>query len=158
MTAPQDTTRYLTLTHILYIQNRLIDQYGGMMGFMGADGLRLLASALARPMVTFSGQEKYETLSGKVAALCHSIVKNHAFIDGNKRLALAAVDLMLKMNDHELKPATGLEYHDFIKHIAADNVLLEEIEAWVKSNTRKRYGARAKVSEASKTIAPSKGP
>lgn len=72
--------KYLTFNHVVFIQNRLITQYGGMFGFRGKEGIALLESALARPMTTAFGQEMYATLFSKAAAICHSLAKNHVLL------------------------------------------------------------------------------
>ena len=64
--------------------------------------LGLAESALAQPQMTFGGAELYPTLAEKAAALCFSLVMNHAFIDGNKRIGHAAMEVFLVMNGFEL--------------------------------------------------------
>ena len=58
----------------------------------------LLEAAAARPRTTVFGDDAYPSLSEKAAALLHSICKNHALVDGNKRLALLAADVFLRIN------------------------------------------------------------
>lgn len=59
----------------------------------------LLESAVARPRTSVFGEDAYPTLADKAAALLHSICKNHALVDGNKRLAWLATDVFLRIND-----------------------------------------------------------
>lgn len=80
--------RYLTLEEILDIYNQIILQSGGT---SGVSNLGMLESAIAQPKMTFDGQELYSTLSEKVAVLGFSLIKNHPFIDGNKRIGHAAM-------------------------------------------------------------------
>ncbi|MGL5829645.1 MAG: type II toxin-antitoxin system death-on-curing family toxin [Angustibacter sp.] len=68
-------------------------------GFVVRD-LTLLQSALARPQTTVFGREVFESLSEKFAALVYSLAQNQALLDGNKRLALGAGLLFLRLNDH----------------------------------------------------------
>ncbi len=77
----------------------------------------LLESALARPRASVFGEDAYPTLAMKAAALVHSVVTNHALVDGNKRLGLVALRLVLGMNDHDLV-ATQDEKFDLIMAIA----------------------------------------
>ena len=63
----------------------------------------LLESALARPQATVFGDDAYPTLTGKAAALLSSLVRNHALVDGNKRLGWVATRLFLVFNDHDLR-------------------------------------------------------
>lgn len=67
----------------------------------GADGLRseeLLASALEAPFATFAGKELYPTIEEKAARLCHSLISNHPFADGNKRIGMFLMLIFLKIN------------------------------------------------------------
>jgi death-on-curing protein len=91
---------------------------------LGSPGIRdvgLLESALARPQATAFGEQIYPTLVLQAAALTHSLVVNHALVDGNKRLGLVALRLFLGMNDHDLV-ATQDEKFDLIMAIA-DGIL-----------------------------------
>jgi death-on-curing protein len=62
----------------------------------------LLASAAARPQSSAFGQDAYPTFATKAAALMHSIARNHALVDGNKRLAWAATRVFCLLNGHDL--------------------------------------------------------
>ncbi len=87
---------------------------------LGSPGIRdvgLLESALARPQATVFGDDAYPTLVLKGAALTHSIVTNHALVDGNKRLGLVSLRLFVGMNDHGFQ-ATQDEKFDLIMAIA----------------------------------------
>lgn len=91
--------RYLTLGELIELHRRIIEQSGG------ADGIRdlgLAESALAQPQMSFGGEELYPTLAEKGAALCFSLVMNHPFVDGNKRIGHAAMETLLVMNRFEL--------------------------------------------------------
>lgn len=91
--------RYLTLGELIELHRRVIEQSGG------ADGIRdlgLAESALAQPQMSFGGTELYPTLAEKAAALCFSLVMNHPFVDGNKRIGHAAMETFLVMNGFEL--------------------------------------------------------
>ena len=91
--------RYLTLGELIELHRRIIEQSGG------ADGIRdlgLAESALAQPQMSFGGTELYSTLAEKAAALCFSLVMNHPFVDGNKRIGHAAMETFLVMNGFEL--------------------------------------------------------
>ena len=83
---------YLTLEDLLEIHRRVIESTGG------SDGIRsipLLDSAVARPQATFGGIDLYPALPEKAAALLHSIISNHPFVDGNKRTGFTAMDVFL---------------------------------------------------------------
>ena len=77
----------------------------------------LLESALARPQASAFGQDAYPTLDQKAAALLHSLARNHALIDGNKRLALAATIALLGINGQKLTLSNDDAY-DFVIAVA----------------------------------------
>lgn len=81
--------RYLTLADVLRIHRSVVEQTGGAGGIRNLAGVE---SAVAQPLMTFDGSELYEPLDEKAAALCYSIVMNHPFIDGNKRIGHAAME------------------------------------------------------------------
>jgi len=91
--------RYLTLGELIELHRRIIEQSGGADGFRD---LGLAESALAQPQMSFGGTEMYSTLAEKAAALCFSLVMNHPFVDGNKRIGHAAMEVFLMMNGFEL--------------------------------------------------------
>jgi len=92
--------RYLLLEQVLALYRMVITQSGGSAGVrdMGA-----LESAIAQPQMTFGGVDLYRTLAEKAAALAHSLVMNHPFVDGNKRVGHAAMEVMLVMNGYEVE-------------------------------------------------------
>ncbi len=81
----------------------------------------LLEAALARPRATVFGSDAYGSLEDKAAALIHSVARNHALIDGNKRLALASLIAFLGVNGRKLT-MTNDEAYDFIIAIAAGDL------------------------------------
>jgi death on curing protein len=89
--------------------------------------LGLLDSACHRPQAGFSGQDAYPTLAGKAAALMHSLACNHALVDGNKRLALLATVVFLRINGYHLELADD-EAFDLTLSVAAGNLDAEAIE------------------------------
>lgn len=93
----------------------------------------LLESALARPKATVFGEDAYPDLHGKAAALVESLVKNHALIDGNKRLGLVAVRLFYGLNEYEFR-GTDDEKFSLVMDIAAGHLGgVEEIAARLES-------------------------
>ena len=100
--------------------------------------LGLLESAVTRPQASYSGAELYPTTSLKAAALMHSIAKNHALVDGNKRLALSDLLTFLWMNGRRLT-MTNDEAFLFTKQVAAGELdSAEAIAAVVELHTRAR--------------------
>jgi death-on-curing protein len=90
--------RYLTLGEVVALHDAIITRTGG------ASGLRdfgALDSALAQPKATFGGEDLHSTLEDKAAALGFSLAQNHPFVDGNKRVAHAAMETFLMLNGAE---------------------------------------------------------
>jgi len=93
-------TVYLSPEQVLALHRAQIDEYGGARGLRQKGGLE---SALARPQMTFSGEDLYPEVADKAAALWHSLVINHPFIDGNKRIGAMAAELFLGLNGVDLQ-------------------------------------------------------
>ena len=106
---------YLTIEDLLIVAERVI---GGDVLLRDAG---LLESAAARPKTTVFGEDAYPDLHSKAAALLLSICKNHALIDGNKRLALAATIVMLGVNGWKLS-LTNAEAYDVVIAIASSEL------------------------------------
>ena len=122
--------RYLTLSEVLELHRRVIELTGG------ADGVRDLAgvqSAVVQPQMTFDGDELYPSLIDKAAALCFSLVMNHPFIDGNKRIGHAAMETFLILNGHELDADVDDAESLFLK-LAGGNVERDELVGWITAN------------------------
>ena len=91
---------FLTLDQILVIHEDQIERYGGSGRLRD---LALLESAVFRPQTTFGGFDLYPALFEKAAALMHSLILNHPFIDGNKRTAMASAFVFLELNGISVK-------------------------------------------------------
>ena len=81
--------------------------------------------------MTFGGQELYPTLVEKAAALCFSLVMNHPFVDGNKRLGHAAMETFLLLNDFEVQ-ATVEDQERVILSLAAGQMRRDEFTEWLR--------------------------
>jgi death on curing protein len=92
-------TQYLTPEQVLFLHSRLIAETGGGNGIRD---LGMLLSALGRPQATFDEKELYSDLFLKAAALMDSLVRNHPFVDSNKRTAITAAALFLRINGYRL--------------------------------------------------------
>jgi len=103
---------YLTIEDLLIVANRVID------GEVLLRDAGLLESAAARPHTTIFGEDAYPDVHSKAAALLLSICKNHALIDGNKRLALAGTIVMLGVNGWTLT-LTNDEAYDLVISVAS---------------------------------------
>ena len=122
--------RFLTLNELLCLHQRILNQSGG------ADGIRdlgLAESALAQPKMLFDGKELYATLTEKSAALCFSLIMNHPFIDGNKRVGHAALEIFLILNGYELIASVD-DAESVILKLAAGDFSREEMTAWISEH------------------------
>jgi death on curing protein len=96
----------------------------------------LLESALIRPQATVFGSEAYPTLDVKAAALLHSTARNHALVDGNKRLAWVSTRLFYVLNGRDVRVPSVEEGEKFVVSIAAGELEVPEIAAVLASWTR----------------------
>ena len=97
--------QYLSLDEVLEIHQRLIARFGGTPGIRDQG---LLESALYRPQTGY-----YEDLTSMAAALFESLLLNHAFVDGNKRIAFFATDVFLRLNGWKIS-VDGVDAHRFL--------------------------------------------
>lgn len=91
--------RYLTLAEVVALQDAIITRTGGASGLRD---FRALDSALAQPRATLGGQELHASWGEKAAALGFSFTQNHPFVDGNKRVAHAAMETFRMLNGAEI--------------------------------------------------------
>ncbi len=87
----------------------------------------LLGSAVSRPRTTAFGEDAYPDIWTKASALLHSIVKNHALIDGNKRLGWLATAVFLEINGIEISRANNDDVYDLVINIAASQLTVDFI-------------------------------
>lgn len=110
-----DETDYLTVEDLLEVA-------AGVIGEVTIRDAGLLAAAAGRPQLTVYGDDAYPTFDEKAAALLHSLVRNHALVDGNKRLAWAATRVFCILNGHDLtyrrcrRPRSTLEQWAPLRH------------------------------------------
>ena len=120
--------RYLIPEQVLFLHSRLIEETGGE---HGVRDLTMLLSALGRPQATFDGNELYEDVFSKGAALMDSLIRNHPFIDGNKRTAITAAGLFLRLNDYALQVEND-EMVRFTLACAQVQVPLDAMKVWLR--------------------------
>lgn len=121
--------RYLKLEEVLRIHERLIVQYGGSFGLLNQGALE---SSLDAPQQGMFGQELYPDIPSKAAILFYLLVKNHAFMDGNKRTAFACLLRFLNVNGHALV-ASDDELFQFILDVATSVSDKEQVTEWIRS-------------------------
>jgi death on curing protein len=123
--------RYLTAEQVLFIHARLIAETGGEHSVLD---LSLLQSAVARPQATFEEHDLYPDLFSKAAALLESLIGNHAFVDGNKRTAITAAGLFLRLNGYRLT-ANNPQLEAFTLQCAQHLVSLDQMTIWFESQS-----------------------
>lgn len=117
----------LSKRQILLLHRQLIEQTGG------SDGIRdegLLDSAMAATFQSFDNADAYPSLQQKAARLCFGLVKNHPFIDGNKRIGAHAMLVFLAVNGVELT-YTQTQLSDIILQVAADEKDYPDLLDWL---------------------------
>ncbi|MBK9294592.1 MAG: type II toxin-antitoxin system death-on-curing family toxin [Oligoflexia bacterium] len=122
------TILYPTLEEALELHRRLIESFGGT---AGVRDMGLLQSSLARPQTGY-----YETIFLEAAALMQSLAANHAFVDGNKRVAFAMTVIFLRMNSLRfiVDPDNGESF--LINKVIKEKVILEKIAKWLETHSR----------------------
>lgn len=122
---------YLTLEQILNIHAYVLEQHGGR------DGIHefgLIESAVALPQSTFFGQDLYPKLIDKAAALGFSLTANHGFVDGNKRVGLAACDIMLRGNGLRIATLDAAVLEPIFLAIADHQMTREQFTDWLRQH------------------------
>ena len=117
----------LTKKQILMLHSQLVKAYGG------SDGIRdenLLESALESPFQSFDGKELYPSIQAKAARLCYGLVKNHAMVDGNKRIGAHAMLVFMEINGYDLEYSQK-ELIDLILGVAAGKKDCADILHWL---------------------------
>lgn len=125
--------KYLYPKQLIYLAEQIIQQSGGTLGLRDEG---LLESAVYRPQATFGGQDLYPDIFSKAGALGHSIIKNHPFVDGNKRIGFEAMRLMLRLNDYDVVASIKRKF-DFVIEIAIGKIDEQEISNWLKKYSKK---------------------
>ena len=140
---------YLDTDQIVEIHTRLTELFSDTADPISPPGTRdvgLVESAAHRPRTSLGVTEKYTSLNAKAAALFHSLVKNHAFFNGNKRTALVSLLCFLDVNNCVVE-ATDDEVFDFVLAVAEDSLPgandnadapVEAIARWLKVHTKTR--------------------
>lgn len=127
--------KYLTPSQVLFTHDQVIKRYGGSFGIRE---LGLVESAVHRPQASFGDTDLYETVFEKAAALLHSLLMNHPFVDGNKRTALAATGIFLAMNGFTLQN-THQEEVTFALAVASEHTDIPTIAQWLEHHTQRRH-------------------
>ena len=124
--------RYLTLGEVLELHRRVVAQTGGASALRD---LGALESAVAQPRMTFGGEDLYPDLPAKAAALGFSLIRNHPFVDGNKRIGHAALETFLVLNGFELD-APVPEAEQVVLEVAQGMRERAAFVDWIQSHLR----------------------
>lgn len=127
---PSKSVHFLSLEEVLEIHTALIIRFGG------ANGIRdmgLLESALYRPQTGY-----YDDLIEMAAALFESLMNNHPFIDGNKRVAFFSTDVFLRLNGYKMKVDSKTAHAFLINLFETKTCDLDHLAPWIRSITLRR--------------------
>jgi death-on-curing protein len=125
--------KHITLDEVIAIHDNMVSLYGGSHGIRD---LGLVEPAISRPKATFGGEDLYPDIFTKAAALFHSLMFNHAFVDGNKRTTISTTARFLNLNGYELD-VDMREFVDFPLRVENNNFSFEEIAKWLKKYVKK---------------------
>lgn len=120
----------LSKSQVLLIHDQLITETGGSYGLRDEG---MLDSALNAPFQTFGGEDMYPSLQQKATRLCFGLVKNHPFIDGNKRIGAHVMLVFLALNGIELQHSQT-ELSNIILQLAAGEIDTEDLLYWILSH------------------------
>ena len=112
---------------VINIHEILFDKFGGI---QGVRDIKLLESAITRPFMTFDQKDLYPSPTEKAAALIESIISNHPFLDGNKRIGYVIMRYFLLENNLDVK-ANQTEKFEFVIKIAQGQLSYEQIYSWL---------------------------
>lgn len=122
--------RYLTIEKVIELHRLIINQSGGSGGLRDQGPLE---SAVGQPTMTFDGADLYPTISAKAGALAHALIQNHPFIDGNKRIGHAAMEVFLVLNGREIR-AEVEEQEGLILDVASGQVPRAVLIDWIEEH------------------------
>ena len=122
---------WISSFELLVIHEKVIEETGGNKGVLNFGNLK---ASVSRPFAAFGDQELFPDLTAKVAAQIHAISSYHPFVDGNKRTALVAADVCLRLNGYRLANSDEVEL--FFWSIARGEESVEDIESWVKNQAK----------------------
>jgi death-on-curing protein len=125
-------TVYLSVQQVLALHEGLTGLFGGASGVRDRGALE---SAVARPAMTFGGEDLYGDLAAKTAALMHSLVLNHPFVDGNKRVGAMAAEFLLEWNGSTLD-ASDEKLEHLTLAVAEGKVAVEALAIWFRQRLR----------------------
>jgi len=124
--------RYLTLGEVVELHRRVLQASGGASGIRD---LGALDSAVSQPKATFGGVDLYPTVVEKAAALCFSLIQNHPFVDGNKRVGHAAMETFLVLNGREIDAPVDAQER-LVLDLAAGRIHRTHLTDWLRQHLK----------------------
>lgn len=125
--------RYLTVTEVLDLHLRLIEQSGGSRGLRDRGAL---VSAVRQPQMQFGEEELYASIAEKAAALGYALIQNHPFVDGNKRVGHASMEVFLSLNGWEIVASVD-EQERLILDVAGGTADRDELTEWLSAHIQR---------------------
>lgn len=125
---------FLTLEQILAIHHDQIERYRGSHGIRE---LSLLESAIHRPQASFMGEDLYQSIFDKAAALIHSMILNHPFLDGNKRTGTVTGAAFLHFNGWDIK-VSQKELLELSLNVESKKWKIEHLSKWLKDHSQRK--------------------
>ncbi|XXV37067.1 type II toxin-antitoxin system death-on-curing family toxin [Sorangium sp. So ce302] len=122
------------MAEVFFLHERVLAASGGA---AGVRDLRAVEAAVAQPKATFGGEELYPTVIAKAATLCFSLVQGHPFIDGNKRVGHAAMEVFLMLNGYSLDAHVDVQERIMLS-LASGALSRHELLAWLEQHVRRR--------------------
>ena len=129
-------TVYVSPQQVQALHRLLVRRFGGPAGLRDRGALE---AALARAQATFGGEDLYPDVEAKAAALLHSLVMNHPFLDGNKRVGAAVAELFMRLNGVDLD-AGDEELAEATFAVARGELSAEAVAIWLRQRSRRREG------------------
>jgi len=120
--------RYLSVAEVVELHSRVLSRFGGAPGIRDQGALE---SSVAQPLQAFGGEDLYSSVTEKAAALGYFLATNHPFVDGNKRVAHAAMETTLLLNGFAIR--AGIEEQERVMLLLASGTMLRaEFTSWLE--------------------------
>ena len=121
---------WVTAEDVIRLHGQVIRTTGGLDGIRDSSALE---SAISAPLQTFGGEELFSDVIAKIARLGYGLTRNHAFVDGNKRIGALAVQLLLKWNGYGLALKPG-ELSDMFLSVADGTSDADDLLQWIRQH------------------------
>lgn len=125
--------QYLSEAEVIAINEEMVAKFGGL---HGVKDIHMLGLAVGRPQMSVAFQDAYKTIFDKAAAMFHSIINNHPFLDGNKRTSLFSAILFLEYNGWKVE-FRRKEAVKFTRRAHNQDYTVEQISKWLKDHSVK---------------------